>query len=1025
MKWRAIIVLLFSTYLSVSFAQCTYHAYEGFDYGLNISLNNLSGGTGWQNPWFVQNSNTDVPGYQSNTSINYSNLQSIGISGSGGRQYLKMGRRLNTQPSGPFDDYIDSNSDYIGSKYGDTLWTSIVMSKQTSDSQEVWFDFHNDNLVWCNSCSTQHVGAGYFGAPSDVAGQKRWTLRIGNNYYPSAIPVSINSPTFFVLRIIFVNGNTNVSLYINPTLGNSAPASPTISQNTSASNTFRSMCLYLGNDENRGAIDEIRFAKSYPCVAPDPSVPINLPPTASFTTTPSTGQIPLATVLDATSSSDPENSNLTYLWNFGDGTPTANTITVNHTFNTLGEISVGLTVTDASGLQHTTYKKMTLLDENNTFPCQSTFTNINQASCGQNNGRIRAQVSNATFKLVNANNAILPKVNINEYHNLAPGLYTYTAAGSGNVCTDTFNLIVTIDSTTCNGWNQKMCAMNIGTNLSSLEDYAVERPMRNLLKNVRSSLPTYSTACNCWDANVTSQMIFNAQGYPTHLPQTTTVGPTYIRMILSSEGGNMQVDSTYVLLYDGNATLSLQGSATQLSAASGRITMKPTSKGNIYINVTFSDINDPLRNIRLLRIKDENIDVNVHTFYPEFKNKISPFKVLRFMDWARTNGSPNIAWTDRTKSDFFTYSGSNGVPYEMIIKLANEMNKDVWICVPHQASDDYIIKMATLFRDSLHSNLTLYVEYSNEVWNWIFPQAQYNDLHRPSNLNYGRAMAEKAGHVFEIWSTVFYDNPCRVKRVLGLQAGFNGLNEQILSQLQQDKWDYASPTFYFGLDHSNTGVPRLDLLGSNATVADVMTNALNSWSSFKTSVKQDYDNVKLYGKSIVGYEGGQHFVGNSFGVPYAYQQAMWDAQNSTQMYNMYDRVLDTIRNWGCEMACNFSLASTQESVYGSWGVLSDIDVVQPYGTTARKYNALLNNIPTVSCVSNNATRIWTGRINNLWSNACNWNTGSIPNAASHVIIPSVSSHQPTVDISAFAKSVKVNLNATLTILSGATLRILK
>jgi hypothetical protein len=41
---------------------------------------------------------------------------------------------------------------------------------------------------------------------------------------------------------------------------------------------------------------------------------------------------------------------------------------------------------------------------------------------------------------------------------------------------------------------------------------------------------------------------------------------------------------------------------------------------------------------------------------------------------------------------------------------------------------------------------------------------------------------------------------------------------------------------------------------------------------------------------------------------------------------------------------NFSLASPQESIYGSWGVLNDIDIKEPYFTTAPKYQALLDRI---------------------------------------------------------------------------------
>ncbi|HNL08644.1 MAG TPA: hypothetical protein PKH93_13795, partial [Chitinophagales bacterium] len=236
----------------------------------------------------------------------------------------------------------------------------------------------------------------------------------------------------------------------------------------------------------------------------------------------------------------------------------------------------------------------------------------------------------------------------------------------------------------------------------------------------------------------------------------------------------------------------------------------------------------------------------------------------------------------------------------------------------------------------------------------IFPQSHYNVETAPSNLNYGRAYAEKAKNPFRIWHNVFGTQKNRVKRVLGIQTTYNYLNEQILSQLDQDEWDYGAPTHYFGLDHSSTASP---VLSATSTPADIITNARNAWLQNKSLFKRDYDQIKLFGKEIATYEGGQHFVGNVFGIPYDYQQAMWDAQYTQGIYDLYDEVLDTIRAWGCRLAGNFSLAGPQESVYGSWGVLNDIDIQAPYLTTAPKYQALLDNIPQrpTPTISGNAT----------------------------------------------------------------------
>jgi hypothetical protein len=93
------------------------------------------------------------------------------------------------------------------------------------------------------------------------------------------------------------------------------------------------------------------------------------------------------------------------------------------------------------------------------------------------------------------------------------------------------------------------------------------------------------------------------------------------------------------------------------------------------------------------------------------------------MDWGAINNSPVVSWSERAHIDDRSYGSSKGVPFESMISLANKLNKNVWICVPHQADDDFVMQMATMFRDNLQSGLTIYLEYSNEVWNWIFGQS--------------------------------------------------------------------------------------------------------------------------------------------------------------------------------------------------------------------------------------------------------------------------------------------------------------
>lgn len=922
---------------------CIYLAYDGFDYPAATPLDDLNGGAGWAGPWLVQNDDQFLPGYQTGPgagSLAFADLQTTGRFATGGRAYLTAGRRLATHDGGPFDGYVAQFGEGIGTETGTTLWMSALLRKEHDNDQSVFAGLHGSDLPWCDNCTAEKIEFGYFEGHSDVDGQRRWTLRIGGQYFPSSAVISAGTAVFFALKIAFNPGNASVDLYLNPAgPGNGTPA-PVLSQISASALTFRSAVVYLGNDPGNGAVDEIRLAGSYACVAPDATVSVDLPPVGLITASDDDGQAPFTVEFSGSGSYDPEGTPLSYRWNFGDGSPVAVGLSQTHTYTALGQLTVRLTVEDEAGLEHTAVYPVTVRNSDGTFPCQSSFSLLKQADCSGNGGMIRINDHPAVFSLKNAAGMSLTPLSNNEFHNLPAGVYTYEASSTAG-CADAFTLHVPVDSTTCAGWQAQTCDMAIGTNLSGFADWVPERPLKNLLKHVRPDPIAFHDDCFCWDNGNLALIQLDADGYPTHIPQMAGGVANKLRYVISAEGANLPPGNTYVLLYDGSGVLTVGGGVTQTSSAPGRIQFEVNDAGNLFFQIHASQLTDPVRNIRILRLADESADLDADPFYAGFLEKIAPFKVLRFMDWGATNNNPAVHWAERSGLTHFTYGTATGVPYEMMVKLANQLHKDVWLCVPHAADSNYVAQMAALFRDQLDADLNIYLEYSNEVWNWIFEQAHYNADNAPANLNYGRAMAARAGRTFRIWHEVFGAEKHRVKRVIGLQAGFNYLNEQILAQLDPGEWDFGAPTSYLGLDHSATGQPVLNAASSST---DVLENARNTWAGFRPALRQDYNNVKLFGKSIVNYEGGQHFVGNVFGIPYSYQQAMWDAQYNPAIHALYDEMLDTIRSWGSTLFGNFSLASPQESVYGSWGVLNDIDIQPPYLQTAPKYQALLDNL---------------------------------------------------------------------------------
>ncbi|MCU0349192.1 MAG: PKD domain-containing protein, partial [Saprospiraceae bacterium] len=557
------------------------------------------------------------PGYQTSTgagSLAFGNLQALGRFATGGRVYLTAGRRLNTQDGGPFDEYVGEFDEAIGTAAnGGELWMSCLLRKDQNNSQTVFAGLHGSDLPWCDNCTGEKVEFGYFEGQSDVGGQRRWTLRIGDAYFPTTVPVSVGTAAFFVVKFTFNPNGTGIDLYINPTeLGNGSPT-PVLSQSSFAPLVFRSAVTYLGSDPTNGSVDEIRLASSYACAAPDGSVTIDLPPVAIITIPVNDGQAPFTASLNGSASYDPEGGPLTYEWNFGDGSPSAMGASQTHTYNDLGNLNIRLTVTDQAGQEHTAIYPIIIRNENGSYPCLSSFTLVKQADCDGTGGIIRINDHPENFTLKDVQGQDLPITNGNEFHNLR-GVYFYDATSNAG-CSDHFRFVVTIDSNTCPDWQPEQCDLAIGTNLSGFADWVPERPMKNLMKHVRSEPIAFNDDCFCWDNGNLALIQFDENGYPTQIPQQANGVPNKVRYVISSEGANLPPGETYVLLYDGTGSLTVGGGTTTTSSAPGRIQFDVTVAENMFIVINASQMGDHVRNIRILRLADEQADLEAEPFY--------------------------------------------------------------------------------------------------------------------------------------------------------------------------------------------------------------------------------------------------------------------------------------------------------------------------------------------------------------------------------------------------------------------------
>jgi hypothetical protein len=471
-----------------------------------------------------------------------------------------------------------------------------------------------------------------------------------------------------------------------------------------------------------------------------------------------------------------------------------------------------------------------------------------------------------------------------------------------------------------------------------------ENPFIDQMKYRGDWITFNATGNSPWDTQLEKQIPLDPNGYPNAgIPFTTTGGAQKVRIVVSASGRVPL--GPYVFLYDGDGQFSFYG-MTVTNSTPGRIEVNFTGTGNVWMHLDYSAPSpNHARNFRLVPLAQEQTYTQ-DVFRPSFLDKVQNFYALRFMDWFHTNNNPLVQWSSRATPQSYRQSDSCGVAYEYAIDLCNRTSKHPWVNVPHLADSTYIAEMARLWHDSLDPALHVYLEYSNETWNWQFQQAQWmiqntggypahwplNTLYDPTE-NFSFNSGKHSAQVFRIWRRVWGADSLRVVRVLGTQAvwpeataigNVEGCNRQ---------YDYLSPTWYFGISPSEAAA-----FPANTTAQQVIDSCRADFFG------PNFDKFKMHytiadttgGKGVIHYEGGQHIsaYGNNNAPAIG---AFYAAQTHPAMYDLYDDVLDSIRSLGSELAMAFVLGGGN-SQYGSWA-------------NAPKYLALLDNLlpqPSIS-----------------------------------------------------------------------------
>lgn len=353
-----------------------------------------------------------------------------------------------------------------------------------------------------------------------------------------------------------------------------------------------------------------------------------------------------------------------------------------------------------------------------------------------------------------------------------------------------------------------------------------------------------------------------------------------------------------------------------------------------------------------------NWATETNPWLPAFLSDLAPFTgPLRFMDFDNINWNPIIHWSDRVHKtddqwklasyiaegaykkipvdlsiqDYFPGSTTvsyYGVAYEWMIDLCNRTGRDMWICVPTFADDDYINQLAVLINSQLKPELKCYVEYSNETWNGGFTASNYTidkgvEMGLPgSNKWYqgGAYSVLRSVQIFKIFQDTFgASNTGFDKRLVRvLSAGGNG--DIAIKAIQNIIYDGVTRMNYSDINFNTKYNPygqKPDLFaiapyvgsGIDGAALDVETLFRNVTDATYTNGIANYITAvgNKFNYPIGTYEGGQHLLTNA---------DIWS--RNPLIYEGYTYMLNRWKDSGLVLFMQYTLYSNFNSG-GAWG----------------------------------------------------------------------------------------------------------
>ncbi len=419
----------------------------------------------------------------------------------------------------------------------------------------------------------------------------------------------------------------------------------------------------------------------------------------------------------------------------------------------------------------------------------------------------------------------------------------------------------------------------------------------------------------------------------------------------------------YSVLYDGEGEIDYQQNAKLVNRKPGEDIINFDARADGFMTavaqIVKSNPNDPLTNIRIImpggicegsayehvtdpaKCKESKfLDFKTHhtsiVFNPDYLNFMKDFGVIRMMPMSGITRDPDEFWEQRPNMQEATWGGiygSRGAPLEIQIDLANRLQADPWLNVPHIADDNYMRKFAEYVKDNLDPKLTPYIEYTNEAWNANFVHNEHvqkmgiaQKLDQDALLAGYKYYAKRSVEFFNIFDDVYggqiKDGRKQFVRIIGGWDTRPDISSIILAYNDTYKsTDAIAIAPYIG--------GNLRGFRESKTVDDIfkLLNDKQSYRSLPKIMHELKQHAKLadeFGLSLIAYEGGQGLVDWAARDYLQHPNPLFYAANrDSRMNTLYQDLYKEWRGIGADLFVAFS-APRSCNWSGCWGLKEHI-----------------------------------------------------------------------------------------------------